>query len=178
MTVDMPKLPKFVVYTLLLLILIIPFVLLELRGIEAYPAVLLPSGDRVVTTSDGIVAFGSAELVGIHSDGQEEIIDPKAFFGDIPVDYWQPIARRGFGLEPEVITSFSVGVWTLTARFSPQSNTQQQQQLQEWMSQRLVGLSLSDIKSLRVRYPKIFFDIDSQTEVNREISHYFDYELD
>ncbi|MBE9076735.1 hypothetical protein IQ241_05390 [Romeria aff. gracilis LEGE 07310] len=174
----MPKLPKSVACVLLLLILIIPFVLLELRGIEAYPAVLLPSGDRVVTTSDGIVTFGMTELVAVHSDGQEEIIDPQAFFGNIPIDYWQPIARRGFGLDPEVITSFSLGVWTLSAKFSPQANAQQQQQLQAWMNQRLEFLNLKDIETVRVRYPKVFFDIDSQTEVSREVTRYFDYELD
>lgn len=172
------KLPKALARILLLLILILPFVLREIsKTLEAYPAVLLPSGDSVVSTSDGVVVFGRSELVAVRSDGSEELLDPDALFGDIPGYYWTRIASREFGLKAENRKSLAIGAWAISAVVSPQATVQQQQQFQEWMVQRLEELNLSQISRVRVRHLKVFFDIDTRTEVKQEVTSYFDVEI-
>lgn len=163
----------------LFLILVIPFILSEISsGLEIYPAVLLPTGANLISTSDRIVVFRSSELVAIHSSGLEEILDPKVFFGDIPVQYWTSLANREFGFKTEERESLTVGLWTLSAVVSPQATGQQKQQLQEWMSHRLEALNLSQVSTLRVRKIIVSFDVNNKTEVAREVDSYFDIEID
>jgi hypothetical protein len=88
-------------YAMLAMMLAVPFVLREVSPqLEAYPALLFPTGAFTAQVGDSTVAYPAIEVLAVMPDSSEHAINARAFMGRIPVQYFLKLSDRHFGLEP------------------------------------------------------------------------------
>ena len=155
-----------------------PLMLREKSGaLEPFPAVLQPSGASKLTTKDTTLTFYTTQLIALKTDGSEQRVDAAAFMGNIPRHYWQKIAGSRYGLKLEASQGTSLGPWMLTtAADKPASSTEREEAI-DWIHTRLQAQGIERVKALRTRKIKTSWDIESDTEVKREIQGETDVDI-
>ena len=146
-------------------------------ALEPFPAVLQPSGASKVTTEDSVLIFYKTQLIALKTDGSEQRVDTAAFMGNIPRHYWQKIASSRYGLEAGTSKGTSLGPWMLAiAADEPASSTERKEAL-DWIHARLRAQGIEQVKTLRTRKIKTFWDIESDTEIKGEIQEETDVDI-
>lgn len=154
--------------------LIAPLILRELSGaLEPYPAVLQPSGAHTVSTNNTLLEFREAQLFALHHNGTqartEQRIDTTAFMGRIPSHYWEHIAISNYGLGAGKSQSASLGRWSLSATTIKSASPEEREEALNWIHTQLGEQGIHHADTLQVRYMKTFWDIDTNTEIKKEV---------
>ncbi|MGD1866033.1 MAG: hypothetical protein ACFB0D_15905 [Phormidesmis sp.] len=164
--------------------LVAPLILREASGaLEPYPAVLQPSGAHKVSTNNALLEFPETQLFALRKAGAKKAaeegtkIDTSAFMGNIPSHYWEQIAIAHYGLGEGKSQSASLGRWTLTANTIKSASPQEREEALHWIHSRLSAQGIDNVDTLRIRYLKTFWDIETNSEVKREIKREIDVDI-
>ncbi|MGB3672198.1 MAG: hypothetical protein WA984_18940 [Phormidesmis sp.] len=160
------------------LCLLAPLALREISGaLEPYPAVLQPSGAHKVSTADTLLEFRQTHLFAVQADGSEQQVDAIAFMGNIPSHYWEHLAIASYGLAEGKSQTASLGRWALTATTIKTAPPTERIEALAWIHDRLHAQGIDNANTLSIRYMKIFWDIESDTEIKRELNKQVDVDI-
>lgn len=140
----------------LLLVLFVPlFLRLQTVKLEPYPAVLLPSGPKLLELNSGFLNINNTQLYGLDKEGNWKKIDHVKLLHPIPLQYLSPILSTKFGLENPLGTNSSPLIRFLnTSLFNSKRkeiNNNGKKELAQWINRKLhdQGLSPDSIKIIK-----------------------------
>ncbi len=171
----MRKYPYTILTIILFAALVGPFVLkLKNPGLEAYPAVIFPSGAGLVDAKEDLISSGSIELYG-YKNGLTKI-DTKKLLGEIPNWYLYAIIDGNFGLE-KYVGEFKLYTPPIQFRTENYFSEESVRETKEWLQNQLKKQGFQDSLFLVRRY-MVTYNIEEKQMVSRELINERIFKLD
>lgn len=163
--------PYLILSLILILVLGIPFILkLKDPRLEIYPAVIFPSGDNIVKTSNSKVSFYQYELYAYNPVLRK--IDKDELLGNIPVQYFYPIYEGHFGLE-KYSEEFKLYKPPISFRIQNNYSSHSVEETKNWLKKRLRNSGYSDsvfmVKVFKSTFNLKSQSLESKNEVNEKV---------
>ncbi len=158
------------------MILIGPFILkLKDSRLEAYPAIIFPSGASKVNIDKKTFSFTSIEILGYREDSISRI-PIKNFLGSIPPQYIYVISEANFGLSP-FQQKFKLYTPPIEFLVTNKNTPSKRKNTSLWIQERLRTQGLNESIFILRQYEKVY-NLDTHTITSKKLRNEKVYRLD
>lgn len=140
------------------------------RALEPYPAVIFPSGAKLLHRDAGALRFSETRLYGPRPDGRWKRLNVETFLAPLPEQYFKPIVDNRFGLDRDlsIVAEFKRDILPAFEYRNAEALTPENiAATRRWLRRRLRDAGL-ETDGLRVVKVKRYVDPDTRETLRLE----------